>query len=328
MRVISIYPRKLANSSDIEFESSHPRHQTHVQRHSTKPGSQADVKLIGPLFDSDGLSNIISADDPGTVEGHNDIVVILLALFVPWNRLHSLFADMGATNDNYSSFCWAIWCLCYPTLDDHGKYYAANVLQMRKSKIDACELAARNDHTGSSEEDVMEQADPLKPSNAEVDNVDEQFFEMGLETHATVESLVTLTIYNWRSADATDSLAFPAASHMWNSIRHADDNGGSSAFHRYLIQSNSDSSPIQGDMGLINNIDNETTTLWQTITKASASTAPDADTEVGNDVADTHDSVQLRPTQPGAEFLPTLSNDIQLLVESQQLDFIRRELGM
>ncbi len=235
---------------------------------------------------------------------------------------------MGATDDNYSSFYWAIWCLCYPILADHVKYYATNILQMRKSKIDACELAARNDHMGGSEKNVMEQDDPLEPSNAAVDDEDEQFFEMGLETNATIENLATLTIYNWRSADATDSLAFPAASHMWNSIRHADDNGESSALHCHLLQSNSDSGNIQVDMGLINNIDNETTTLWQTITKASASTTSDANTEVGDDIIGTDDSIQLRPTQVGAEFLPTLSNDIQPLVGSQQLDFIRRELGM
>ncbi len=196
------------------------------------------------MFDCDGLDNIISADDPGTAEGHNVIAVILLELFVPWDWLQPLFADIGATNDNYSLFCWAIWCLCYPTLDNYVKYYATNILQMRKSKIDACELAARNDHTGGSEENVMEQDDPLEPSNTAVDDKDEQFFEMGLETNATIENLATLTIYNWRSADATASLAFPTASHMWNSIRHADDNGESSAFHRHLLQSNSDSSNI------------------------------------------------------------------------------------
>ena len=69
MRVISIYLQKLTNSNDIEFKSSHLKHQTHVQRHFTKPGSQAEVKLLGPLFDSDGLGNIISADDPETAEG-------------------------------------------------------------------------------------------------------------------------------------------------------------------------------------------------------------------------------------------------------------------
>ncbi len=31
MRVVNIYPQKLANSSDIEFKPSHPKYQTHVQ---------------------------------------------------------------------------------------------------------------------------------------------------------------------------------------------------------------------------------------------------------------------------------------------------------
>lgn len=80
-------------------------------------------------------------------------------------------------------------------------------------------------------------------------------------------------------------------------------------------------------MGLMNNIINETTTLWQTITKAATSATSDANAEVGDDVVGAHDSLQLRPTQAGAEFLPTLSDDIQPLFESQQLDFIRRGLG-
>ncbi len=121
---------------------------------------------------------------------------------------------MSTIDDNYLSFCWAIWCLCYPSLDDHVKYYATNILQMRKSNIDACELVARNDHMSGSEENVMEQDDPLEPSNAVVNDKDKQFFEMRLETNATIENLATLTIYNWRSADTMDSLVFPAASHM------------------------------------------------------------------------------------------------------------------
>ncbi len=85
---------------------------------------------------------------------------------------------------------------------------------------------------------------------------------MELKTDATIKSLATLTIYNWRSADAMDSLAFPVVSQMWNSIRNVDDNGKSSAFHCHLIQKNSDEGHIRGDMGLMNNINNETTILW------------------------------------------------------------------
>ena len=47
---------------------------------------------------------------------------------------------------------------------------------MRKSKIDVCEYVAGNDHTGSLEEDMIEKADLLEPSNAKLDNVDEYFF--------------------------------------------------------------------------------------------------------------------------------------------------------
>ncbi len=54
----------------------------------------------------------------------------------------------------------------------------------------------------------------------------------------------------------------------------------------------------------------------------------DANTEVGDNIIGTDDSIQLRLTQVDTEFLPTLFNDIQPLVGSQQLDFIRRELGM
>ncbi len=81
-------------------------------------------------------------------------------------------------------------------------------------------------------------------------------------------------------------------------------------------------------MGLMNNINDETTTLWQTITKASTSTMSDVKVEVGDNVAGNYDSMQLNPTQQGAEFFPTLSNDMQSFAGSQQLDFIRRELGM
>lgn len=65
---------------------------------------------------------------------------------------------------------------------------------MRKSKIDVCELTAKNDHTRSSKENVIELDNLLEPSNTVVNDKNEQFFEMGLKTNATIKSLATLTI--------------------------------------------------------------------------------------------------------------------------------------
>ncbi len=87
MCVIDIYPQKLAILSNIEFDSNHPKYQSQVQRYFIKLGSQAEVKLLGPLFDNDDLGDIISTDDFETAKGYNDIVMILLALLVPWDRL-------------------------------------------------------------------------------------------------------------------------------------------------------------------------------------------------------------------------------------------------
>ncbi len=53
-----------------------------------------------------------------------------------------------------------------------------------------------------------------------------------------------------------------------------------------------------------------------------------AGTEVGDDGVCNYNSIQLYCIQQGAKFLPTLSNDMQPLAGSQQLEFIRRELGM
>lgn len=50
--------------------------------------------------------------------------------------------------------------------------------------------------------------------SADVDDIDRCLYDMDMSTDETMERLVTATVYKWRSLDATDSLAFPAASHM------------------------------------------------------------------------------------------------------------------
>lgn len=52
-----------------------------------KKGNAVKFKLLRSLFDSIGFGHIISTDDPKTVKNHNNIVIILLVIFMPWNRL-------------------------------------------------------------------------------------------------------------------------------------------------------------------------------------------------------------------------------------------------
>lgn len=63
-------------------------------------------------------------------------------------------------------------------------------------------------------------------------------------------------------------------------------------------------------MGFINIINNETTILWQIITKASTSLKSDANAKVGNTVTGAGNFMKLYPILSGAEFLLTLFDDI------------------
>ena len=47
--MISIYPCKLAQKSDIEFDHGYKNWKNQVQCHFTKPGSKAEVKLLDQL---------------------------------------------------------------------------------------------------------------------------------------------------------------------------------------------------------------------------------------------------------------------------------------
>lgn len=74
-----------------------------------------------------------------------------------------------------------------------------------------CGLGARNDYIGSSQENLIEYDNPLKPSNSAINDQNKQSFEIRFKTDATIESLVTLTIYKWQLANAVNSFVFLAA---------------------------------------------------------------------------------------------------------------------
>lgn len=75
----------------------------------------------------------------------------------------------------------------------------------------------------------------MNPDNIEINNINKQCYDMGLDTDTSIENLVTLIVYNWQSTDAIDSLEFFTTSYMWNSLRHADNSRESSAIYCQLI---------------------------------------------------------------------------------------------
>lgn len=155
----------------------------------------------------------VSIDDSNSK--NDDITMVLLVLFVPWERLPPYFKEAEATESTIPLLCWNIWCQCRPTLDAHVQYYATNLLQMRKSGVEARAAAeARNElnHPDRSEDrvesttfnDIVETEDALN--------------DLGILTNECLQTVVGETIYEWRNSDIKESLAVPAALHMWNAI--------------------------------------------------------------------------------------------------------------
>lgn len=99
-------------------------------------------------------------------------------------------------------------------LINYIKYYATNILQIRKSKIDARKLAASNNCAISQEKNVIEGDIIMNPDNIKINDINEQYYNMKLDTDTFIENLVTLTVYNWQSTDKIDSLVFPTISHI------------------------------------------------------------------------------------------------------------------
>ncbi len=67
----------------------------------------------------------------------NDVALILLVLFVLWNQLPEKFHSYGALLGTYMDYCWNIREDTIGGLEEYVQYAAKNILQIRKSQVDA-----------------------------------------------------------------------------------------------------------------------------------------------------------------------------------------------
>jgi hypothetical protein len=92
-----------ATTEDIPFYDTHPRYRTHVQRLARSVSQTATVTLQGELTEFQSAEDSMPGGHPTTTAIQNDLAEVLLAMFIPWQNLRSLFQqtpiDSGATHD-------------------------------------------------------------------------------------------------------------------------------------------------------------------------------------------------------------------------------------
>ncbi|OKO94694.1 ATP-dependent DNA helicase pfh1 [Penicillium subrubescens] len=127
-----------AIADDADFDPSHPRYTTHVQRLARSPSQVATVTFSGQLTEFQAAEDAVLGGHPKTTAIINDMSEILLGLFVPWTHLVNLFRRYATQRDT----CIQVWTAVEPTLPFHIRAFARNIELLRKSKED-CQADAK-----------------------------------------------------------------------------------------------------------------------------------------------------------------------------------------
>ena len=104
LKIITIIPSKDIKSGDISFAANHPNRTLHVQRPS-KETCNILVALMGPLSTNESSEDVVRRGHPDTDARQNDVGMILLALFVPWDQLPYKFHAYQANLSSFRNLC-------------------------------------------------------------------------------------------------------------------------------------------------------------------------------------------------------------------------------
>ncbi len=94
------------------------------------------IALLGPLSTNETAEDGVRGGHPDTDARQNDVGLILLALFVPWDQLPENFHTYDANLSLFRNLCWQIWEDTSKQFEEYLLYVTGNILQMRKSQIE------------------------------------------------------------------------------------------------------------------------------------------------------------------------------------------------
>lgn len=193
--------------------------------------------------------------------------MILLRLFVSWDRLQSRFLLYIATISLYLSLFWQIWLDVKRSLDKYIFYYTNNILPMRKSQIavkldQEQQYKAKKLATKTSLQELVEQ-------NEVEDSIQELYGANKPEKldFKSLQQVVCITIYNWRLADIIEYLKYTSLAHTQHYFQNAEDKKNfKGSFLPYVDLFNA-TPHIPLYPGVMTGFNLENTALWKKIGK-------------------------------------------------------------
>ncbi len=200
--------RSQQQDTNYEFDVGHRCRGYFVQRPLKSVEQMALVVLRRNLSENKDSEDAIPGGHPETNTCHTNLSLDLLSLFISWNYLLSLFIAEGATLEIYKEFYWQVWVKCEPRLLPHIRFYAKNMCQMRKTRIEfKADLAASADARETARLEVEDGRDDLSDvvdnnGEAEIDSPNVGLVEFGIQTQMSLADSVRKT----RCKEAIDDL--------------------------------------------------------------------------------------------------------------------------
>lgn len=141
--------KRESTSADIDFDSAHPEHGESTQTIWGDRIPERLVGLIGHISTEQEREDRIPGGHMETVAMRNDLAVILLALFVPWEDLPAIFEpyqtvcsedcenDCDKSTHTSAQIAGRVWDDLQDSLPEYVQDLARNVSLLRKTKEDA-----------------------------------------------------------------------------------------------------------------------------------------------------------------------------------------------
>ena len=161
------------------------------------------------LSENEELEDTILGSHPETDACRTDLSLIFLSLFVSWNYLSSLFLAEKASLETYKEFCWRIWVKCELKLPSYVQFYAKNVCQMRKTRIEVkANIAARADACKTAQlvvDNWRNKTTDMTDSNgkAEINSTNVELAKYGVYTKTFLAESICKTRCKWTIDDFT-----------------------------------------------------------------------------------------------------------------------------
>ena len=126
MKFIAVVNEKV--DGDSLFYDKHPYSDCNFQRPlDLNSPCYILVSLVESISTNEAAEDAVPDAHIETDARQNDMGLILLALFVPWQLLQDRFEAYHATPSNFEEFCWQIWLDLSVELEEHARFHADNM---------------------------------------------------------------------------------------------------------------------------------------------------------------------------------------------------------